>query len=149
MIGSNPSYFKGKDLPVEQVSWNDLHDADGFLLRTGLVLPTEAQWEYACRAGTGGFYSGTGNMDDMGWYLDNSNTGNGHETHPVGEKQPNQFGLYDMHGNVAEWCEGVFDAKDVPDFGSMSEVRIGRGGAKLTWFARTRSFARRRGERSG
>ena len=91
--------------PVETVSWDDLHLDDSFLERTGLVLPSEAQWEYACRAGTSGAYAGTGNLDEMAWYLDNS----GGSTHDVGTKQANQFGLHDMHGNVFEWCRDVYD----------------------------------------
>ena len=94
-------FFPGDNNPAEQISWDDFQ---GFEAATRLGLPTEAQWEYACRAGTPGSYSGTGNLDDMGWYRDNSDTGNGLETHPVGQKQPNHFGLHDMHGNVAEWC---------------------------------------------
>ena len=85
-------------LPVEQVAWDDCQE---FCTKSGLSLPTEAQWEYACRAGTAGPFSGTANLDEMGWYRQNS----GGTTHPVGEKQPNDFGLYDMHGNVWEWCE--------------------------------------------
>ena len=91
--------------PVETVSWDDLHLDDSFLERTGLVLPSEAQWEYACRAGTSGPYAGTGVIDDMGWYSGNS----GGSTHDVGGKQANQFGLHDMHGNVFEWCRDSYD----------------------------------------
>ena len=118
--------------PMETVSWDDLHLDDGFLERTGLVLPSEAQWEYACRAGTSGPYAGNGNLDDMGWYSDNS----GGSTHDVGGKQANQFGLHDMHGNVFEWCEDVyksdFYADDVPGFNPVSTAgsgpRVLRGG---------------------
>ncbi len=99
VMGDNPSAFKDDTLPVEQVSWDDCQE---FCTKTGLSLPTEAQWEYACRAGTSGPFAGTGNLDDMGWHRKNSG---GRRTHPVGEKKPNQFGLHDMHGNVSEWCE--------------------------------------------
>jgi len=91
--------------PVESVSWDELKAADGFLARTGLSLPSEAQWEYACRAGTSGPYAGNGVLDDMGWYAGNS----GGSTHDVGTKQANDFGLHDMHGNVFEWCEDVYN----------------------------------------
>src|SRR5437667_5221339 len=97
----NPSRFRGADRPVEQVSWNDVQQflqklnarGDGYRYR----LPAEAEWEYAARAGTSGPYAG--NLDAMAWYEQNS----GKQTHPVGQKQPNAWGLYDMHGNVWEW----------------------------------------------
>lgn len=102
LMGNNPSRFRGDGLPVEQVSW---YDAQGFVERLnaendGFVyrLPSEAEWEYACRAGTTGEYAG--DLELMAWYEGNS----GGRTHPVGEKQPNGFGLHDMHGNVYEWC---------------------------------------------
>ena len=102
VMGSRPSMVFVRDNgPVDNVSWDELHAADGFLERTDLRLPTEAQWEYACRAGQEGPYSGTGRLDDMGWYAANS----AGTLHPVGTKRPNQFGVYDMHGNVWEWCE--------------------------------------------
>ena len=131
-LSATPSTATGANLPVEQVSWDDLHLADGFLARTDLSLPSEAQWEYACRAGTSGLYAGNGNIDDMGWYLGNS----GGSSHDVGGKQANQFGLHDMHGNVYEWCEDVFKGDfytdDVPGFDPVfttgSGIRVVRGG---------------------
>jgi formylglycine-generating enzyme required for sulfatase activity len=93
-------------------------------------LPSEAEWEYGCRAGTTGDYAG--DLDAMAWYFKNS----GSKTHPVGQKQPNAFGLYDMHGNVWEWCEDVWHGnyKDAPTDGSAwlsgtdSSDRVVRGG---------------------
>ena len=131
-LSPTPSFRTGDNRPVEQVSWNDLKAADGFLGRTGLSLPSEAQWEYACRAGTSGPYAGNGVLDDMGWYDGNS----GGSTHDVGGKLPNQFGLYDTHGNVMEWCRDVykedFYADDVPGFDPVSTAgsgyRVLRGG---------------------
>jgi formylglycine-generating enzyme required for sulfatase activity len=109
VMGGNPSRFKGADLPVEQVSWEDVQaflqalnaKKDGYVYR----LPTEAEWEYAARAGTTGDYGGTGNLAEMGWYGANS----GGKTHPVGTKQVNRWGLHDMHGNVWEWCQDWYD----------------------------------------
>ncbi len=97
VMGDNPSEKKGDALPVTRVSWEDCQE---FGRKSGLSFPTGAQWEYACRAGLSGPFAGTGNLDDMGWYTQNS----GSTPHPVGEKQPNDCGLYDMHGNVSEWC---------------------------------------------
>ena len=88
---------------MDAVSWEKCQEFCG---RSGLSLPTEAQWEYACRAGTDGAYAGTGELDDMGWSRENS----GHKIHPVGEKRPNDFGLYDMHGNLWELCEDWYQA---------------------------------------
>ena len=107
VMGSNPSGFQeGDDYPVERVSWNDTQAFIQNLSRlTGrsFRLPTEADWEYACRAGTTGeFY---GNLDDIAWYYNNSDA----SSHPVGRKTPNAFGLYDMLGNVWEFVQDWYD----------------------------------------
>ncbi len=137
-MGSNPSRFKGSRNPVESVSWEDcqafikkLNEDSGGSYR----LPTEAEWEYACRAGTTtayGFGSSSANLSTYAWYDSNS----GSKTHPVGGKKANAWGLHDMHGNVWEWCSDWFgdypsgpvtDPKG-PDSGSE---RVERGG---TWY---------------
>jgi len=111
VMGSNPSHFKGKDLPVENVSWNDAREYCKKLNAKSLLpdgwqwaLPTEAQWEYACRAGTTGDYY-AGNLDDTAWHSSNS----GGVTHAVAMKKANAWGLYDMQGNVCEWCADWYD----------------------------------------
>jgi len=129
IMGSNPSSFKGDRLPVEQVSWDD---SQNFCRQAGFRLPTEAEWEYACRAGSTGAYSGTGVLNEMGWVRENS----GSTTHPIGQKQPNAWGLYDMHGNVWEWCAdwyGAYSAGDVidPTGASKGSDHVLRGGS---WF---------------
>ncbi len=138
MGGDNPSRFKGDDLPVESVSWNDIRE---FLNKTGnrFRLPTEAEWEYAARAGSTTSYSfgnDAGQLGDFGWFYGNS----GNQAHPVGQKKPNRFGLFDMHGNVWEWCSDWY-AKDyyaecqrqgvVTDPGgpSSGSSRVFRGGS--------------------
>ena len=110
VMGYNPSYFtyKGANRPVEQVSWDDCQEfIEKLNEQTGMCfrLPTQKEWEYACRAGSKGDYGlveggEEGDIDDMGWYDGNSDD----ETHPVAQKQPNAWGLYDMHGNVSTWC---------------------------------------------
>ena len=148
VMGTNPSHFQGAKLPVENVSWND---AQGFINKLNEMdagykygLPTEAEWEYACRAGTTGDYAG--NLDDMAWYLDNS----GHQTHPVGQKQPNAWGLYDMHGNVWEWCQdwqhenynGAPADESAWLSGGKQKERVLRGGSLADDAQASRSAAR-------
>ena len=129
VMGGNPSYFTGDKLPVECVSWNDCQEFCKKLRAKGLnvQLPTEAQWEYACRAGTTGDYAG--NLDEMAWYVENSSS----KTQDVGLKKPNEWGLYDMYGNVWEWCydwygsypNGTVTDPTGPTSGSY---RVNRGG---------------------
>jgi formylglycine-generating enzyme required for sulfatase activity len=149
VMGKNPSNFKdcGGNCPVEQMSWDDAQSFinklneghDGFWYR----LPTEAEWEYACRAGTTG--DDAGNLDDMAWYADNS----GKRTHPVGQKQANAFGLYDMHGNVWEWCRDWYDANYYvsspatdPQGPGSGHHRVLRGGSWSNNFYTSRSAIR-------
>ena len=107
VMDNNPSYFKGDDLPVEMVSWDDCQE---FISKLNIItgktfrLPTEAEWEYAARGGNksrGYQYSGSNNLSDVAWYEDNS----GKKTHAVGSKQSNELGIYDLSGNVWEWCQ--------------------------------------------
>jgi formylglycine-generating enzyme required for sulfatase activity len=134
---SNPSRFKGANLPVENVSWDDvqrfiqrLNERNGdYVYR----LPTEAEWEYACRAGNAGDYAG--DLDAMAWYDKNSRD----TTHPVGTtRQPNPWGLYDMHGNVWEWCQDSYNksyysqSPDLvidPQNSTTNSLRVIRGGS--------------------
>ncbi len=143
VMGSNPSQFKGGDLPVESVSWNDIQDFIDRLNEmegtTKYRLPTEAEWEYAAAAGTTTLYS-FGEIDedegpflkDYAWYQENSYE----KTHPVGEKLPNPWGLYDVHGNVWElvqdsWVDSYSGASEdgsAVDNGEGS-LRVARGGS--------------------
>ena len=141
-MGNNPSYFKDKvdsaSRPVEKVSWNDIA---GFNTATGLRLPTEAEWEYACRAGTtthfhsmSGYPNGTNDdslLGNIAWYSDNS----AGETHAVGGKAANAFGMYEMSGNVMEWCNDWHCNYMYIDFGRIQPTgpatgldRVMRGG---------------------
>ena len=140
IMGDNTSDFQGDRLPVECVSWDDAREfCDRLSKITGKTysLPTESQWEYACRAGNSGkwcFGNDEYRLRDYGWYSDNSNK----KTHPVGTKKPNAWGLYDMHGNIWEWCEDRYikSYRQTPKDGSaFSEQSIPyvvlRGGS---WF---------------
>jgi formylglycine-generating enzyme required for sulfatase activity len=131
VMGNNPSRrAKGALNPVEMISWDD---AQAFcrklnqkIKKTGLAirLPTEAEWEYACRAGTiTKYYSGDSDEDlkRVAWYEANSN----YETHPVGQKEPNAFGLHDMHGNVYQWCQDWF--ADYPGSEALDPQGPGEG----------------------
>jgi acetoin utilization deacetylase AcuC-like enzyme/formylglycine-generating enzyme required for sulfatase activity len=150
----DPSHFKGARQPLEQINWtdaagycNDRSRAEGLepcydektwacsFNANGYRLPTEAEWEYACRAGTSTQYSfgnGAGQLNDYSWYGPNA----AKTTHPVGQKRPNAWGLYDMHGNVAEWCNDRY-AKDYykqspdkdPRGPAEGQERVLRGGA--------------------
>ena len=136
VMGSNPSSFKGADLPVEKVSWNDCQDFVSKLnAMTGkrFRLPTEAEWEYAARGGKksrGYQYSGSNTLGDVAWYGDNS----GNKTHAVGTKQPNELGIYDMTGNVLEWCQdrsGSYSSSPQtnPTGAASGSCRVLRGGS--------------------
>ena len=172
ITGENPSTFTGDDnLPVTNVSANDalkfcnmLSEAAGFepaydektgkcdFAKNGFRLPTEAEWEYACRAGTSTIFC-TGNtendLDRAGWHIGNS----GGKTHPVAQKEPNAWGLYDMHGNVFEFCyDGYFDALNHSSYPAESvtdpagydnfNYRMMRGGGWFSEPSSCRSFTR-------
>ena len=147
VMGSNPSWFKGNNQrPVENVSWNDCQE---FIKKLNSLtgkefrLPTEAEWEYAARGGkySRGYvykYSGSNNADEVAWYYDNSG-----KTHPVKTKKANKLGLYDMSGNVSEWCNDRYNKKYYrnspqtnPTGPSKGGYRVLRGGS---WFYYDRS----------
>lgn len=153
VMGTNPSQFKGSDLPVDTVDWDQ---ARLFAERLAAIskddlnglrpdLPTEAEWEYACRAGSTGkwcFGSDEAHLGDYAWYDSNS----GDKTHPVGLKKPNAWGLFDMHGNVWEWCKdwyGSYTAASLDPQGPPSGNRkVIRGGAYCNSWDWTRSANR-------
>jgi formylglycine-generating enzyme required for sulfatase activity len=147
LMGKNPSLIKAPRNPVEFVSWNDAQDFCTKLSKKSgktVKLPTEAEWEYACRAGsTTAYYFGDNPaaLADYGWFSDNSDSKPGDKkafankmTHPVGLKKPNAWGLYDMHGNVCEWCQDWVDkfteqpAVD-PQGPAAGKARVMRGGS--------------------
>jgi formylglycine-generating enzyme required for sulfatase activity len=134
VMGNNPSAYKGDNLPVECVSWDDvqvfirkLNQQTGKQYR----LPTEAEWEYAARGGTqsrGYKYSGSNTVSEVAWYKDNS----GKQTHPVGQKKANELGIYDMSGNVREWCSDWYgkynsSSQTNPKGSSSDSYRVYRG----------------------
>ena len=135
VMGSNPSSFKGDNLPVECVSWDDCQE---FIRKLNSMtgqnfrLPTEAEWEFACRGGNnshGYKYSGSNYIDNVAWYSDNSE-----ETHPVATKSPNELGIYDMSGNVFEWCNDWYgeyssSAQTNPKGPYSGSIRMFRGGS--------------------
>ena len=135
VMRSNPSNFKGKNLPVGNISWNDCQEFVRKLSRqTGLKfrLPTEAEWEYAARGGNksrGYQYSGSNNLNDVAWYDSNSSS----STHAVKTKLPNELGIYDMSGNVWEWCQDwygsyIAGSQTNPTGPSSGSKRVLRGG---------------------
>ena len=141
VMGTDPSRFKGDDLPVEMVSWDDAMAFCRKLNEMGLApagwtftLPTEAQWEYAARGGNrsrGFMYAGGNDIGEVAWYDGNSRG----ETHPVGTKRANELGLYDMSGNVWEWCLDWYEKGYAADpetlAGNRGSGRVIRGGG---WF---------------
>ena len=159
VMGNNPSHVKGPKLPVEMVSWDDCQKfvkKVNAKLNCGARLPTEAEWEYACRAGTTGLYGSDGILEQMG-RCDNTVFGFGLKIHPVGMKKPNAWGLYDMHGNVCEWCNdwyGDYPADTVidPQGPAAGSYRVLRGGS---WSSNARNcraayrFRNLPGSRSG
>ncbi len=142
VMGKNPSSFKGNLLPVENVSWKDCQSfIEKLNKKTGLQfrLPTEAEWEYAARGGNksqGYKYSGSNNLSDVAWYTDNS----GSSTHDVKTKQANELGIYDMSGNVWEWCQDWYGSYSAgsqtnPTGASSGSNRVSRGGS-WSYYAR-------------
>ena len=141
VMGNNPSYFKGNRKPVERVSWNDCQtfiSKLNSLTGKNFRLPTEAEWEFAARGGIkskGYKYSGSNTLGDVAWYEENS----GDTTHDVGTKSPNELGLYDMNGNVWEWCSDWYGDKyyssspsNHPTGPSSGAYRVLRGGS---WYS--------------
>jgi formylglycine-generating enzyme required for sulfatase activity len=145
VMGTNPSFFKGDNRPVEMVSWDDCQSfCRALSAKVGrtIRLPSEAEWEYACRAGTKTqFYFGddVSRLDQCAWYDGNSSTGSSDmQSHDVGGKTPNAWGLHDMHGNVWEWCQdwyGVYPAgvQTDPTGPPNASFRVLRGGSCVSY----------------
>ena len=156
VMGKTPSMFKGRQNPVDRVSWDDavefcrkLSELPGEKSAgSAYRLPTEAEWEYACRAGTKTEYSfgdSDSELGDYAWYNKNS----GGTPHPVGQKKPNAWGLYDMHGNVWEWCQdwyGKYPSGSTtdPTGAASGSLRVPRGGSWSSTARSARSAYRRR-----
>ena len=152
VMGNNPSNFKGDNLPVEMVSWDDCQE---FISKLNSItgktfrLPTEAEWEYAARGGKksrGYQYSGSNNISDVAWYEDNSRS----KTHAVGSKQANELGIYDMSGNVEEWCQDWYgnyssSSQTNPTGANSGYVRVIRGECWASYAWRCRSSFRNYG----
>ena len=152
VMGSNPSIFNGDNLPVENVSWDD---CQAFIRKLNALtgqnfrLPTEAEWEFACRGGNnsrGYKYSGSNYIDNVAWYWDNS----GKKTHSVATKSPNELGIYDMSGNVLEWCSDWYGdyssgAQTNPKGPYDGSCRVTRGGC-WGYFARDCRSSYRKGD---
>ena len=151
VMGDNPSNIKGEKNPVEKVSWNDCQvfiKKLNALTGKNFRLPTEAEWEYAARGGKyskGYTYAGSNNIEDVTWYYNNSSS----KTHPVAQKQPNELGIYDMSGNVVEWCADWYGS----DYYSKSPAanptgpvsgsfRVARGGCWKIYAEGCRSASR-------
>ena len=149
VMGSNPSNFKGADLPVECVSWNDCQEFIqklNSLTGRNFRLPTEAEWEFACRGGNnscGYKYSGSNNLGSVAWYDENS----GGQTHRVATKAPNELGIYDMSGNVGEWCSDWYAdytsySQTDPTGPQSGSYRVRRGGGWGSYAGHCRSSLR-------
>ena len=145
IMNQNPSDHRWLDsnMPVDNVSWNDAVEFCRRLsdkVRRHYRLPTEEEWEYACRAGSTGPFNGVSQPERMGWYAENS----GGAVHPVMEKFPNAWGLFDMHGNVAEWCDDAYKNYDanLSKQGPLNVERAIRGGSALMPMAQCRSASR-------
>lgn len=140
IMGSNPSEFKGDDLPVTNVSWDDCQEFIGKLnAQTGknFRLPTEAEWEFAARGGTmsrGYKYSGSNDLNSVAWYNENSER----KPNPVKQKEPNELGIYDMSGNVYEWCQDLYGeygvyAQTNPRGTASGSKRVYHGGGWISY----------------